>query len=342
MPPIPVEVDLPGHEDWLKGGYKVAKHYGPGPHKSGSPQTVHAWNRHRRAAATLADWMRRHPDGDPEVFKVAEQYLADNNRLSLRIIPERTLDPVHGRWIANAYDDAPDNTHDPATRNAYAAFNREVRAQREALEAAGYQFIPWDRPGQPYRNSKQMRDDVRKNKRLYYFKTEHGSPIHALMTNEDNDNFRAVHDLFGHALGGNSFWAKGETNAFLDHSQMFSETARSAMVTETLAQNAWLNFSQSNDGRASEDKEFPVQKATLIDPEYYQWLYEGTVMEEEVERVEKALDPETRDYTRDARDLDPFPPITPPIPPADPDFDDPYHHCPGHRTGHHAKEVGID
>jgi hypothetical protein len=57
-----------------------------------------------------------------------------------------------------------------------------------------------------------------------------------------NDMFRAVHDYFGHAKEGYEFGPRGEYNAYLAHSKMFSKTAIPALTAETMGQNSWVNF----------------------------------------------------------------------------------------------------
>jgi len=151
--------------------------------------------------------------------------------------PQETFEAL----IAGFYDRAASDPNDPKVKEAYQALGREIDAQHAALEAAGFQLIPWDKPGQPYANSQEMRDDVLNNKRLYYFKTTEGTTPHPLMPPETNDKFRAVHDFFGHAMGGNSFGPNGELAAFVDHSQTFTEKARGALATDTLVKLGYKN-----------------------------------------------------------------------------------------------------
>lgn len=93
--------------------------------------------------------------------------------------------------------------------------------------------------GDPYPNSAAMRADVARGQIRVFA----GSSDHPLMTNEQNVMFRAVHDVFGHAAEGFEFGPRGELNAAIKHSQMYSDTARPAMLTETHGQNSYVNFS---------------------------------------------------------------------------------------------------
>lgn len=60
---------------------------------------------------------------------------------------------------------------------------------------------------------------------------------HAVFSNDDNDMFRAVHDVFGHAGTGRGVDRHGEEAAFRKHARMFSPLARQALATETRGQN---------------------------------------------------------------------------------------------------------
>jgi hypothetical protein len=60
------------------------------------------------------------------------------------------------------------------------------------------------------------------------------------------EQFRAVHDLFGHGVYGNEFGPKGEELAFGAHSQMYSPLARIALATETRGQNSVVNYTPLN------------------------------------------------------------------------------------------------
>jgi len=182
-----------------------------------------------------------------------------------------SVDTDRARVIADMFDSAPDSFADPKMVESHKAMAREVIGQYKALRDAGYQMIPWGSQGQPYRNSREMIQDVRDNKRIYYYKTlgetdsfgsgqiemeqlvkqnpllrkgggtvldSEGVPHVQLV----NDLFRAVHDIFGHAKEGHQFGPRGEENAWRQHVQMFTPAARAAMTSETRGQNSWVNY----------------------------------------------------------------------------------------------------
>lgn len=305
--------------------YVVEKHHGPGPHPgTGTPQSAHA------GARANDVFYSRHPEGNFDVHYVASEYLASRGMPAMRDHAPQSLTPEEGRAIADWYESADQAPDDPSTQVAYSAFNAEIESQYEWLAAAGYQMIPWDQPGQPYKNSREMRADVRDNRRLYYFRTTEGQPIHNLMTPEQNDRFRAVHDIFGHSQMGNSFSGTGEANAYLDHVQMFSPEARRALTTETLAQNAWFNHSRANEGLRPPERAFADQKALLLD----EGLYVGILTRME-ESVVKAVKARGREATEDDER-----PVEGPVDDAEPEDDeDDYGNCPGHRGAREARQA---
>jgi hypothetical protein len=179
--------------------------------------------------------------------------------------------------IADAYDALPvADLDNPAVVRAYTALAAEVQAQWDFAEAQGMTFTPWTKDGQPYQTSVEMAEDVQKNKHLAFFTGGDDHPFLGSSTKDKrgltlNDKFRAIHDYFGHAAGGYGFGARGEENAWISHSQMFTPMARRAMTTETRGQNSWVNFGRQNydaDGTPKNipagDRPFATQKVALL------------------------------------------------------------------------------
>ena len=173
-----------------------------------------------------------------------------------------SIDVPLSKRIADFYEAAVDSPNAPEVKKAYQALANETVEQWKAFEKEGYTAEPWTKQGQPYANSKEMLADVAQNKHLYYFKTEDGfgsgitddmrtsNPMLAASgvsfgTENNvpvNDVFRVVHDIVGHGARGYEFGPKGEFNAYLEHSRMFSPDAKPALAAETLAQNSWVNY----------------------------------------------------------------------------------------------------
>ncbi len=180
------------------------------------------------------------------------------------------------RQIATSYHKAKKvPAENSNTARQYERLVIEVDAQYDwVTEQAGVRMEVVD--SNPYNSPAEMAADIRDNKRLKVLSTE-STGGHPLLTNEQNDRFRFIHDYFGHTSLGNSFSRHGEYVAYLKHSQMFSEKARGAMHSETVGQNAWLTFSTANEKRArhalrvgqSYNAKFSPQKATVLPKEFW-------------------------------------------------------------------------
>lgn len=216
--------------------------------------------------------------------------------------------------LADFYQDAPNSPDDLEVRAAYRALANETMAQYRVMEAAGIQIEPYTGKGEPYTSSKEMMKDVRDNKHLYFLKTEgnfDGADNNALLQDSGveingqpllvNDVFRAVHDFFGHTAEGYEFGPRGEFNAYLAHSRMFSEQAKPALAAETLAQNSFVNYGKhlrrkdgsipqkgDTDFVALKDRPFAEQKNVVIP-------------EDLLERADREASPQTAAERRQAR-----------------------------------------
>ena len=117
-------------------------------------------------------------------------------------------------------------------------------------------------PGDPYANPRELRADVSKNRRIRTLATE-ATGGHASMTPEQNDKFRAVHDMFGHVAIGRDFTRHGEEAAAQHHAAMFPPEAHAALFSETRAQNSALIRS----GQFPENKGYELPAwATKVKP----------------------------------------------------------------------------
>jgi hypothetical protein len=178
------------------------------------------------------------------------------------------LDEGLAREIAAAYEALPTTEPHYDTEVAYRALAYEVERQyRFAVWEMHVWFEPWTQAGQPYANSCEMQADVRDHRHLYYFT---GGEPHAWLSQEQNDHFRAVHDLFGHAAEGYQFGPRGEENAWVHHSMMFSPIAQRALSTETRGQNSWVNYGPHADLPVTE-RPYAPQKAALLPERLTDW-----------------------------------------------------------------------
>lgn len=166
--------------------------------------------------------------------------------------------------IAAIYEAMPCNDEQIETSEAYARLADEVQAQYIWLLEAGYTFEYT--LGDPYANSAEMCADVRDNKRLRVYV---GGEPHPLLS-RTNFLFRAVHDMFGHACEGYQFGPRGEQNAWLHHSMMFSPLAQRALTTETRGQNSWVNYGPHSSLPVCE-RPFAEQKVGLLPTWASEW-----------------------------------------------------------------------
>ena len=224
------------------------------------------------------------PNAEPNPF-VKEGIRQYNSRNGIAPAIEGYYAPMNeqrARDIAAAFEALPVFDKTPKTLEAYAKLEEEIQQQWDyAINEMGVTFEPWVQEGQPYANSREMVRDVRDNKHLWFFT---GGEPHPLLNKPDqdgltgNDKFRAIHDLFGHASEDFQFGARGEENAWIKHSQMFSPLAQKALTTETRGQNSWVNFGPQNynsDGSKKNipaaDRPFAPQKVALLPEAFADW-----------------------------------------------------------------------
>jgi uncharacterized protein DUF3293 len=197
---------------------------------------------------------------DDELRRCASRYLAEA-RLpdddSPRFVP--VTDEL-GMLVADLYVAMRHEPENPLVAASYRQYVREVTEQYEfAVTRLGLRVEPWPHASEPYRDSRQMVDDVRNNRHLYVLAThvrwgeaETCHADHPMLTPTGivadgvelvaNDLFRVVHDVFGHAMEGHQFGPIGEEKAWLEHYGMFSPLARPALTAETRGQTCWMYF----------------------------------------------------------------------------------------------------
>lgn len=138
------------------------------------------------------------------------------------------------------------NTYDDLVEASYKQLEKETQEQFKALPVK----MSFHEGNLNYKDSGEMLKDVIGHNHLTVFR---GGDQHEFLKNVDpttglnsNEQFRAVHDYFGHAIKGNPFGAKGEETAWASHEQMFSPLAKIAMTSETRGQNSFVNYSPIN------------------------------------------------------------------------------------------------
>jgi hypothetical protein len=183
--------------------------------------------------------------------------------------------------IAEYYEKAKHEPSKEDVKRSYEKLKEETLEQFNFLKKKGVKFEEWEKEGQPYKNSKEMIDDVKNNKHLYFFTggdMPKDHPLSEKIPNSKlnyNDVFRAVHDYFGHAKEGYGFGAIGEENAYRSHHGLYSKEAIPALTTETRGQNSWVNFGKYGEqNRKDPTKTIYAEQKALLLPKKYIGLYE--------------------------------------------------------------------
>ncbi len=169
-------------------------------------------------------------------------------------------DEATSKEVAAAYTALPND--DKKAHTPYGVFAKEIEDQYDFVTKSVSQgglgikveVIDTD----PYSSHREMVEDVLRHRRIRVMATATTGP-HPLLTDDQNDKFRAIHDLFGHAGTGRPFDRNGEEAAWFEHASMFSEEARGPMTTETRGQNGVLINTGS----------FPDQKVGLLPKKFY-------------------------------------------------------------------------
>lgn len=228
------------------------------------------------------------PGPDPRARGVADEYMKSAGLEYKKPTDYKPADPKELAKVAAAYDKMPHNPNDPSVKASYDALTKETLAQWQAIKKSGLK-VDFIKPGQPdpYAASPRLAiEDAQKNNHMWVYPTEAGFGTEGAAPNDHpmladsgekingepakvNDIFRIVHDYFGHVAEGNGFRADGEFNAWRLHNAMYSDAAKPALASETLGQNAWVNYGphgEANRTANGANTKYADQKAGLMDP----------------------------------------------------------------------------
>jgi hypothetical protein len=180
--------------------------------------------------------------------------------------------PRRGFAVGQAYKAAESQPEAPGIRDSYESMRQEVNRQHEFMtrptEQGGmglrHEVVAHD----PYGGignqgdvgtAREMAADIGRGRIQTMSTATTGG--HAYFSDEENDKFRAVHDVFGHAATGRGVSRNGEEAAYLSHRQMFPKQAQAALASETRGQNSYLNYGAT---QGDPEKRFPDQTSKLI------------------------------------------------------------------------------
>jgi hypothetical protein len=169
--------------------------------------------------------------------------------------------------------------YDDLLEKAYRQLAKETSDQFDRLPVS----MSFHKSGEGnYNGAREMASDVHGNDHLYVFQ---GGDKHDFLNQVDprtglneNEKFRAVHDLFGHAIRGNEFGPAGEEKAWGIHKQMYSPLAQLAMTAETRGQNSVVNYTPLNarlKAEVSQLREIQMEAKRRGDTQRYKLATEG-------------------------------------------------------------------
>jgi hypothetical protein len=186
----------------------------------------------------------------PAVSEAARSYSATQGLKWEAPSKHVAVNPQRGHEQYLAYRNAQRSPQEaPGIRRSYEVMREHVGKQFEHLtrpqEKGGMGFTFEAVDADPYDSPEALAQDVA-NRRIKVMKTA-TTGGHNFFTNEENDQFRAVHDVFGHVGIGRDFSRHGEEAAFLSHRQMFPKEAHAALASETRGQNSFLNYGPEGD-----------------------------------------------------------------------------------------------
>ena len=159
---------------------------------------------------------------------------------------KKALFERYGETMPEVVEQAKAQNYDQLTEAAYRRLAEETRNQFDVLPI---QTSFHGGVGE-YPQPSAMLRDVMSRGRLNVFQ---GGDRHDFLHDIDpatsltsNEQFRAVHDFFGHGTRGSTFRPGGEEAAYASHAQMMSPLAQMALAAETRGQNSWVNFGPAN------------------------------------------------------------------------------------------------
>ena len=211
-------------------------------------------------AAVYASWLKSRPE-------IIKQSGAQN----------------YDQLMKAVYDQAAKETGQQfkAIPNKVRMYSGDEAAQMDYLARAG-------RLGQ--KPAEFMRERLAEGKPFNVFKDtdnahEYLAKVDPVTGMNENEQFRAVHDYFGH-LGTkrpNTFGPKGEENAWLAHRQMYSPLAEPAMTSETRGANSFVNYVDPKNlalrKQGMPTTEYAKNKPVLLPPEASDPAYMGGMPE---------------------------------------------------------------
>lgn len=177
----------------------------------------------------------------------------DTGIASMRLSPQREY------MLGKAYQKRLGSTRvSPRLERSYEALRGHIGKQFDTIQKSGLDISFGE---SFYPNAPAMAEDLRKGKLAVSATTPDQSS--AVFSDEENDKFRAIHDVLGHGATGRGFSPSDEYAAYEAHARTIPKQARRALFSEVVGQAAYWGVTG----------EFAPQTANVVDMP--NWAIEG-------------------------------------------------------------------
>ncbi|NBZ96562.1 MAG: hypothetical protein EBR40_09090 [Proteobacteria bacterium] len=174
---------------------------------------------------------------DVRSFKPVEKYAdmaagmgySDDGISSMGLSPQRLfmLGKEYQRRLGRT-------TASPSLKRSYDVLRQHTNEQFDAIKQSGLDVSIGDHF---YNGPREMADDLRSGQLKVSRTTPDQSS--AVFSDEENDKFRAVHDVMGHGVTGRGFSPSDEYAAYEGHARTLPPAARKALFSEVVGQAAY-------------------------------------------------------------------------------------------------------
>ncbi|OHV61395.1 hypothetical protein [Pseudofrankia sp. BMG5.36] len=213
------------------------------------------------------------PFSHAELHKASVQYCFERGQLVPMLAWKHIrADLAAGPRIARLYEAAP--LIDDRALPAFRRLREEIAEQFEFLirptRQGGLGVSVTVQPEERYGSLAELTNDLSEERRLRIMGSAAMGHQHPFFKPEECDMFRALHEVFGHALAGAGLDRHGAEAAWLRHSLMFTPPlARRAMATETRGQACALLY--GTPGAPPPEPKVMVLPARYAEPDYEAW-----------------------------------------------------------------------
>jgi|GEM_PF-1344683 len=203
--------------------------------------------------------------------------------------PRSRAAPAFLRRVARAWGEARHAPSDNVVGLHYKRLIQETDLQYRHMLDYGLKVILYEGPAeqQPYQGYEDMVADIETNRRLVIWPHDTHMPDDHPLREEmsggvtANIQFRAVHDVLGHALG-HDISVAGEEATYAEQTTLYSWAAWPALASEIRGQNAWLfygpHLDRADGSRPKQgdvdfipwtERPYPEQKAVILPREFW-------------------------------------------------------------------------